>query len=373
MKALIFGQNIRFIYHIATCLEDAGWQVYAIGAKKSAAVCRLSRRIHRYTYWPYDSICSPTDADVDRLNAFCERKQIDLIVPADLHAGKAIGGVQDRLVRPLFPVSDIQTLDLLHDKWQFACFLRELGVCVPQSQLITCADDAAAINIAGRLVTKELNNEGSKGQAIYESADELRAAISKFDENDTSHWPLLVQEFVPGTDYGINILARHGEILAWTVQKHLKPGELDFYQDDRILELTRKIVKASGYHGVANFDIRLDSRDNQLKYFECNPRFWGSLLYSFWAGVNFAHLGALVALGQDPQQQFSPIYSRCTEIGIAPRKLLASLAQGEWVPSHLPLATQNAWRTGLTDPVVNLYISILARVNGRKAAVTGNN
>ena len=50
------------------------------------------------------------------------------------------------------------------------------------------------------------------------------------------------------------------------------------------------------WNGVAHIDMRIDAEDGEVKIFELNSRFWGSILGSLRAGVNFPHLACLSAL-----------------------------------------------------------------------------
>jgi hypothetical protein len=65
--------------------------------------------------------------------------------------------------------------------------------------------------------------------------------------------------------------------------------------------------------GIAQLDLRRDSRTGQVLIIEVNPRFWGSLLASASAGVNFPILSCRAAFGEKisapayPQHIFSDI------------------------------------------------------------------
>ena len=57
-------------------------------------------------------------------------------------------------------------------------------------------------------------------------------------------------------------------------------------------------MKKLNWSGIANIDLRYDELENNYKILEINPRFWGSVIGSLAAGINFPYLTCLTALGQ---------------------------------------------------------------------------
>jgi hypothetical protein len=51
--------------------------------------------------------------------------------------------------------------------------------------------------------------------------------------------------------------------------------------------MATKILAATGFTGVANFDARLDSRTGRMKLFECNPRFFLRMSATRLCGLDF--------------------------------------------------------------------------------------
>jgi predicted ATP-grasp superfamily ATP-dependent carboligase len=136
---------------------------------------------------------------------------------------------------------------------------------------------------------------GGFGVARCDSSQAIQAVQLRFGAS-VRHW--LVQEFIPGRDVGINVLADHGRVVAITLQRRRDHGGVEFVHDERMLYVAHTLVQASGFHGIANFDLRVDERDGALHLLECNPRVWGSLRFSVAAGVNFIELGLRMALGR---------------------------------------------------------------------------
>ena len=64
----------------------------------------------------------------------------------------------------------------------------------------------------------------------------------------------------------------------------------------RVLDVVARMVAAFNWNGVAHVDLR-DVVDGHIEIIEVNPRFWGSVLGSLHAGINFPDLACQAGLG----------------------------------------------------------------------------
>jgi hypothetical protein len=111
---------------------------------------------------------------------------------------------------------------------------------------------------------------------------------------------MVVQEFIPGEDWSSNVLARDGEVthaVQWTC-----PSPLDasygggrftastFRRNPQLVTLVNKIIAATRFSGVANFDARR-AGDGRFVLFECNPRFSGRIVAMRLCGLDFVAAG----------------------------------------------------------------------------------
>jgi hypothetical protein len=66
-----------------------------------------------------------------------------------------------------------------------------------------------------------------------------------------------------------------------------------------VYEVVKEAINKLNWSGVVHFDLRYDEKENQAKVIEMNPRFWGSIVGSYYAGVNFPYLATLLGLKRD--------------------------------------------------------------------------
>jgi carbamoylphosphate synthase large subunit len=120
--------------------------------------------------------------------------------------------------------------------------------------------------------------------------------------------PPLVQGFIPGTGSGVCVLvAKDGAIIGEFAHERLRDyrptGSGSVLRksvgvDPQLREISLKLLRHIGAHGIAMVEFRTDSRTGEPYLMEINGRFWGSLQLAVDAGVNFPLLLVNEALGQ---------------------------------------------------------------------------
>jgi predicted ATP-grasp superfamily ATP-dependent carboligase len=265
-------------------LISLGIDSFLIGTRevKGTVLSRYCKGFHEIQDFEED------DAILNRIKTVCEDPDYKLIVPTCVPSFRFVSK-NKRLIKsivPFIPVSDLETFNRLNNKWDFYLMLREYGLPTPQTRLGTIDDhDASAWDLTYPVLVKPLESAGGIGLSLAENPSMLAQRLE-----ERGALPLIVQEFIPGSDLGLNVLGYNGRLLAWTMQIN-SPAGLEFINNNTILEIGRTIVERTNFSGLANFDMRLDERDQSFKFLECNPRLWYSLNGSRYAGVNFLKLG----------------------------------------------------------------------------------
>lgn len=289
------------------------------------------------------------------INELHRRIPIDIVIGSDLDSLLLLARMGNLIVPPLYAMAPSETLLRLHDKWQFFQMCRALDIDVPRSVRIqpqTCDPGSIAREIGFPLVIKPTALYGQRGVVFV---DDQRALAAEF-RSYPFPWSI-VQEFIPGQDWGISIFANYGRITNWT--SFLCPDFVSaaFVPNGDLLELVRRIVAETHFNGVANFDARMDERDHRLKMFECNPRFFSRMSATRLCGLDFVKAGIC---GEERQALTSGYYFHWRELGrLAGWRALCngnwkirSLARdlGEMLVDPLPIVARKMCREDLGTP-----------------------
>lgn len=354
MKILILSKKNLLALHLMRCLSDSNAECHVFGEGMLWPIV-FSKYCCRYSYCDFGTSEMSQDAVLSRINDYCKRYEISLVIASDCETGYVLSRIKDRLSPGImvFPVAEADTLEVLDNKWKFIQMLKENHLPHPRTALAENAAQLEAIDTGFPCLLKPLKCSGGQPSTYLKLNKEDYLASGKAPAG----FPLLVQEFIPGMDIGLNVLALKGKLVAWTMQKYLDPSTLQFFESEELLRLGRQIVELTQYHGVANFDLRIDARDHSLKFTECNPRFWRSLRASRWNGVNFATLGILLAQGGP-----LPMASASKNVFyVLPSHVITCLAKGKIsVLKNIPPSTRSDLRQMFLDPF-SLIASFMPR------------
>ena len=257
-------------------------------------------------------------------------------------------------------VPPVASFDRAADKARLASFLAEHGL--PHPATLPCpgedAFEEAVSDFVFPVLLKPVHGGDSGNIRRFETPAALRAFLRT---NSCRPGTFIAQHFVPGFDIDCSVLCREGEVLAHTIQRGIiprrkpfaPPAGIAFIAHAGVLSVTRRLMRALRWRGVAHVDLRCDP-EGRVFVIEVNPRYWGSLLGSLAAGVNFPYLACLSALGQTfAPPDYRPV--RYVTAGAAlrtwmhPRSLRPALAwkETEWphlLRDPLPKAIRSAQR-----------------------------
>jgi biotin carboxylase len=344
-RLLILSIKPIFTLNIVRTAVLAGYRTY-VASDQAWGHDRLSIHAQRRLLLPREALVNGTPEALQQINEFIERQGIGLVVAADTLCtrmlachGNAIRGAA------VFPTPSLETFDQLNDKWSFYQLLVAHGIATPRSHLVASLDDVERLEIDYPVMVKPPLGEDSKGVRRVDDRDALRRDIEGSARDGAL--PLIVQQFIPGPDIDLDLLADRGELVSWLVQRREGSGML-FPEDDRVVELGRAMCRAAGYRGVGHVDMRIDERTDKVLAIEFNPRFWGSLAFSSWLGVNFVEWGA--SLLEPDRPVFSPRSGYCPWLGSTPATVARWIGKGLQGPGATP-AQQRGWSMMLRDPL----------------------
>jgi carbamoyl-phosphate synthase large subunit len=144
------------------------------------------------------------------------------------------------------------------------------------------------------LVERNPGSSGSLVTSLPDVADSLRAA---------DPFPgYLVQEYLPGDEWDVDVLCRDGESLIIATRHNVSmtvsaATRSELQPSEPIADLSQQIVAQLGLNAVVSLSFRQDSR-GEPKLIEINPRIPFSILCSMSGDVNLVALAVRQALGE---------------------------------------------------------------------------
>jgi carbamoyl-phosphate synthase large subunit len=105
------------------------------------------------------------------------------------------------------------------------------------------------------------------------------------------HGDLMIQEFMEGTEYGVDCyidMITHEPVVIFAKEKiKMRAGETDkamSIKDEKLFKLVKSFVKQTGLTGIIDMDIF--KIDGEYYISEVNPRFGGGYPHAYESGVN---------------------------------------------------------------------------------------
>jgi carbamoyl-phosphate synthase large subunit len=222
----------------------------------------------------------------DHMVALCAQLRIDMLVPtvdAELiplaHAEPRFRSVGTTLMAAPLPA-----LVSCLDKWVLVNAASGV-VPVPKSSLLT--PRFRQHHAKGKLIVKPRRGSGGRGIEVLGCANDL-GRLGPSDE-------LLVQEFLPGEEYSVDVL-RLGKDhpVACVPRLRIKVDSgvavaSRTVHDAELIDLARRITEHFDIRGIANVQFRRAS-DGTPRLLEINPRVPGTLSLTVASGIDMPNL-----------------------------------------------------------------------------------
>lgn len=240
-----------------------------------------------------------------RIGEIVEERQIDVVLPISEFAIRTLSERQKSLgwAAKLPQLPNPHAFDTATNKAKLADFLDSYGIPHPPTIVVTIGtparDRLSALEFPV-LAKPPLSTRGI-GIKRFEDLEALTAFLA--EQPSDERW--VVQKLIEGHDLCISVLCRDGQILVATVQHAIKgpsrpfesPIGVEFRDDPAAMNIAKRLIRALGWSGVANIDMRFDAAHKVPLVLEINGRYWFSLLGSLNAGVNFPLLACEMCLG----------------------------------------------------------------------------
>jgi len=283
------------------------------------------------SYFVYPSYKQAPRQFIECLKHYIQRKGIDVLMPIseETYVISKYKNIFDGMVK--VPVAEYDKIAKANNKRYLMRFADEIGVNTPQTYTINCIEELGKVSkkIEYPAVIKLVEGRGAAGVRYVYSEEELLAkykeVVQKFNLNPFNY--PLIQEYIPGTGYGVSMLFNNGEPRAIFTHRRIREYPITggpstariSVRHAKMEKYATMLLKELEWHGVAMVEFKLDERTKEPVLMEINPRFWGSLNQAICAGVDFPYLLYTMATEGDVKPVFT------YKIGVKTRWMIGDL------------------------------------------------
>lgn len=313
---LIADGESPFALSVITCLSQLpGLQIYILSRERWP----LSRFTIHSTAFFYSAKADNDEQWIGTILDMVDKYGIDMVLPVDEPAIRALTlyGEALQAATAITPLPEHESFDIAANKWLTAKFIDDNNLPGPPTVLYETVDQLEE-NLSGLtfpVLTKPLHGRGGNGIEFWQDISSLRHYLSNY----RGRQQIIIQSFIKGYAIDCSVLSQDGKILAHTIQKEMVPPrnrfeparDIVFLESRDVFEIVEDLISALKWSGVVHIDLLYDEEDNSFKILELNPRYWGSLLGSLCAEVNFPYLACLAGFNRQfsrPQYQLQPFY-----------------------------------------------------------------
>ena len=264
------------------------------------------------------------DGYIDAILKICDKEEIDIVMP--LVTRELVKYAQSRQLfadrNIVLSVDDLEPLKIINNKANLLMKMRELGMETPAFKVVSTADEveAAAYELGypnNAVCVKGAEGNGSRGVRIIDPAKSLYDLF--FNEKPNSMYisfeelmrtlreknaipQMLVMEYLPGQEYGVDALCDHGRILYiagrynYAVSSSIPQGCI-LENRKEPFAIAEEIIEKLSITGNINFDFIYD-KNGDPRLIEINPRLSATIASYAPAGINFPYLRLKQLLGE---------------------------------------------------------------------------
>lgn len=258
----------------------------------------------------------------DAVLALCVHEKVNVLLPLVTKelislAQRAADFQQAGVLLPLSPAA---SLEIANNKSRLYQFLEWRGLPVPAYRVVETTEQFSAAlaelgSPAQPVCFKPSVSNGSRGfRVVTEAFSEadllfnhkpghtfLRPADALRILSEAPFPELLVSEYLPGEEYSVDCLARHGEavLVVPRLRRRMNGGisvEGEFVKEESIIRYCSRIIHELQLHGNIGIQVKRSAAGEYL-VLEINPRVQGTISAGLGAGINLPVLAIRQEMG----------------------------------------------------------------------------
>lgn len=319
---------------ILKCLhQEPSFRVFIADANPEAS--------GKFLHAEFDWVPPGTDSGfVDGIQAICRERKINIVMPLVTRELIPLAARADEFKNEGIELllSPLESLTIANNKSALYEFLQWRGIPVPGFRVVETAEQfESALSELGfpgkNICFKPSISNGSRGfRVVTEKVSESEILfnqkpnatfISKTDAvrilRSAPFPQLLISEYLPGPEYSVDCLARHGEpvLIVPRLRKKMINGisvEGEFIEEKNIIAYCENVIRSLKLHGNIGIQVK-GSESEEFLILEINPRLQGTVSAALGAGINFPVLAVkqqsgLPVLPEELQVKWGTRFSR---------------------------------------------------------------
>lgn len=293
-KVLIMEASSRQVLPMAKGFSKLGYEVTTVCEKKSDL--GNSTRYKKYCY-----VVSEIDSDYDKANKvynkLIKENNYDLILPLSDFSAEIAANNKEKWEKEYnckVAVNSLEVFNKAYDKLNTMEICMNNNIPCPYTVLNKNIVDTEYDKINYPVVVKPRSACGSIGFHKVDNENRLKELLK-----DTSHGPLLIQEFIPETGKQYNahfFLDNNHNVKTAICTEKCRWFPIDggastlcrTIDNPYIIEICTKLLKIIGWVGYCDLDLIEDPRDGSIRVIEINARISANVKICFAMGANIA-------------------------------------------------------------------------------------
>ncbi len=297
-SVLVLGEDTRSFLSVIRSLGRAGYEVHVVCYDRTSAALK-SKYITNAFFYNYQA--HRPDEWLDNVLCLIERYKYDVIFPCDERSIYPLWQVKHHLPsKTKLAISNQKALDVLFDKWKTKQAALKHNIPVANGELVDlsrCSYDQLREKYGDKFVVKPLQSfevqslDRREKVVIVKSIEDYMA----FAESNAVDRNYLIEAYFPGNGEGLSVLSIEGKVkAAFSYCRLAEPdsgGGSSYRGSTEInpeqLRSVELVCGETNLTGLAMFEFRRNTHNNEWILVEVNARVWGGLPLAEVAGVDF--------------------------------------------------------------------------------------
>lgn len=277
--------------------------------------------IGKYLCDAFYLISKPSDEQyLDQLLTICEQECVDVILPQNTLELSVLADNKNlfRSIGTAVAVSDSSSINVSNNKHSLMTLAERIGVPTPKYSLV---DNFSSLIASAKklgwpyepIIIKPPLSNGMRGVRIVDESTDLKKMF--YSEKPTSLYtnmknlngvigsdfpPLLIMEYLPGTEYTVDVLKAHNYTIIPRKRDLVQSGvtfQGAVEKNEELISSVHKLSDATGLDYAFGFQFKMD-KNNVPKLLESNPRIQGTMVLSTFAGANIIYASVKRAMNE---------------------------------------------------------------------------